>query len=262
MAEKRSVSPAQSPESPALTDKNGSNSKKVTKSDSDKPKRPPSAFFLYLEDFRMEFLEKNPEAKSMHDVGKACGEKWKTMTYEEKVRYYDIATKKRTEFDRAMADYNKRKAFQENGEFEEDKDDSGFDDQCKEGGAESKTAASIEGLRRRTVPSRASWKRKTTSKKVTKSDSNMPKKPPTAFFFYLEDFRKEFQAKNPEVKSMRDVGKACGEKWKTMTYEEKVRYYDIATRKRTEFDIAMADYNKRKENGEFEKDEDNSAFDD
>ncbi|RAL50287.1 unnamed protein product [Cuscuta campestris] len=240
MAEKRSESPALSPESPALTDKHGSNSKKVTKSDSDKPKRPPSAFFLYLEDFRMEFLEKNPEAKSMHDVGKACGEKWKTMTYEEKVRYYDIATKKRTEFDRAMADYNKR----------------------KEDGAESKTTTSIEGRRRRTVPSRASWKRKTTSKKVTKSDSNMPKKPPTAFFFYLEDFRKEFQAKNPEVKSMRDVGKACGEKWKTMTYEEKVRYYDIATRKRTEFDIAMADYNKRKENGEFEKDEDDSAFDD
>nr|GMD09762.1 high mobility group B protein 14 [Ipomoea batatas] len=77
-------------------------------------------------------------------------------------------------------------------------------------------------------------KRKTTSKKVSKVDSKMPKKPPTAFFFFLEDFRKEFQEKNPDVKSMRD---------------EKVQYYDIATEKRREFDRAMADYKKRKKTG-------------
>nr|GMD04368.1 high mobility group B protein 14 [Ipomoea batatas]GMD08224.1 high mobility group B protein 14 [Ipomoea batatas]GME07772.1 high mobility group B protein 14 [Ipomoea batatas] len=105
-------------------------------------------------------------------------------------------------------------------------------------------------------------KRKTTSKKVSKVDSKMPKKPPTAFFFFLEDFRKEFQEKNPDVKSMRDIGKACGEKWKIMTYEEKVQYYDIATEKRREFDRAMADYKKRKENGEFKEYEDDSDFDD
>nr|GMD06533.1 high mobility group B protein 14 [Ipomoea batatas] len=105
-------------------------------------------------------------------------------------------------------------------------------------------------------------KRKTTSKKVSKVDSKMPKKPPTAFFFFLEDFRKEFQEKNPDVKSMRDIGKACGEKWKIMTYEEKVQYYDIATEKRREFDRAMADYKKRKENGEFKECEDDSDFDD
>ncbi|CAH9055700.1 unnamed protein product [Cuscuta europaea] len=101
-------------------------------------------------------------------------------------------------------------------------------------------------------------KRKTTEKKICKIDSNTPKKPPTAFFFFLEDFRKEFQQKNPDVKSMRDVGKACGEKWKTMTYEEKVQYYDIATERRREFDRAMADYSKRKEIGEFEEYEDDS----
>ncbi|KAK8664585.1 hypothetical protein V6N13_084369 [Hibiscus sabdariffa] len=83
-------------------------------------------------------------------------------------------------------------------------------------------------------------------KKKTKIDAKMPKKPPTAFFYFLEDFRKEFQEQNPDIKSMRDIGKACGEKWKTMTYEEKVKYYDIATEKRAEFDTAMADYNKRK----------------
>ncbi|XVF87190.1 hypothetical protein PTKIN_Ptkin18bG0099300 [Pterospermum kingtungense] len=95
-------------------------------------------------------------------------------------------------------------------------------------------------------------------KKSSKIDAKMPKKPPTAFFYFLEDFRKEFQEQNPDIKSMRDIGKACGEKWKTMTYDEKVKYYDIATEKRAEFDRAMAEYIKRKESGEDLETEDDS----
>jgi len=99
-------------------------------------------------------------------------------------------------------------------------------------------------------------------KKIEKFDAKKPKKPPTAFFYFLEDFRKEFQEQNPDVKSMRDIGRACGEKWKTMTYEEKVQYYDIATEKRAEFDRAMIDYIKRKESGEDQETEDSdSEFD-
>ncbi|RYR17315.1 hypothetical protein Ahy_B03g062082 [Arachis hypogaea] len=79
-----------------------------------------------------------------------------------------------------------------------------------------------------------------------KIDAKKPKKPPTAFFYFLEDFRKEFQEQNPDVKSMRD---------------EKVQYYDIATEKRAEFDMAMAEYNKKMENGEFEDTDEESDFD-
>ncbi|XVF25497.1 hypothetical protein REPUB_Repub13aG0217700 [Reevesia pubescens] len=107
--------------------------------------------------------------------------------------------------------------------------------------------------------SRSNLKQK--KKKNTKIDAKMPKKPPTAFFYFLEDFRKEFQEQNPDIKSMRDIGKACGEKWKTMTYEEKVKYYDIATEKRAEFDRAMAEYIKRKESGEDQETEEDSEFD-
>lgn len=97
-------------------------------------------------------------------------------------------------------------------------------------------------------------------KKTPKIDAKMPKKPVTAFFFYLEDFRKGYQEQNPDVKQMRDVGKACGEKWKTMNYEEKVKYYDIAAQKRAEFDTAMAEYIKRKESGEDRETEDDSDY--
>ncbi|XP_010666592.1 high mobility group B protein 14 isoform X3 [Beta vulgaris subsp. vulgaris] len=71
-----------------------------------------------------------------------------------------------------------------------------------------------------------------------------------------EDFRRGYQEENPKVKTMRDIGKACGEKWKIMTYEEKVKYYDIATEKRAEFDRAMAEYIRRKESGEDAQSED------
>ncbi|CAL2252198.1 unnamed protein product [Prunus armeniaca] len=42
------------------------------------------------------------------------------MAYEEKVQYYDIATEKRAEFDKAMAEYTERK---ESGEDEETEDE-------------------------------------------------------------------------------------------------------------------------------------------
>ncbi|XP_042043031.1 high mobility group B protein 14-like [Salvia splendens] len=108
-------------------------------------------------------------------------------------------------------------------------------------------------------------RKKTARKKVSRIDALKPKKPPTAFFYFMEDFRKEYRDANPNIKSMRDIGKACGEKWKTMTYEEKVKYYDIATEKRAEFDIAMTNFTKKKESGEFDEDDlhldDDSDFD-
>ncbi|KAG6642185.1 high mobility group B protein 14 [Carya illinoinensis] len=130
---------------------------------------------------------------------------------------------------------------------------------------------SSEGMRRSARVSKVSEGRRTMlvkksnakqKKKKNKFDEKKPKKPPTAFFYFLEDFRKEFQDQNPNVKSMRDIGKACGEKWKIMTYEDKVQYYDIATEKRAEFDKAMADYIKRKESGEdLETEDSDSEFD-
>ncbi|CAN4123681.1 unnamed protein product [Withania somnifera] len=95
-------------------------------------------------------------------------------------------------------------------------------------------------------PSSGKKLRATSKKKSTKMDTKKPKKPPTAFFYFLEDFRKEFQEQNPDIRSMRD---------------EKVQYYDVATEKRREFDRAMGDFNKKKEGGEFQEYEEDSDFD-
>ncbi|BAD73639.1 HMG protein-like [Oryza sativa Japonica Group] len=87
-------------------------------------------------------------------------------------------------------------------------------------------------------------------------DRRRPKKPPTAFFYFMEDFRKTYKEENPSVKSMQEVGKACGEKWNTMTFEERVKYYDIATEKRAEYEKAVAEFDKKKESGELSEESD------
>ncbi|XP_062094001.1 high mobility group B protein 14-like [Humulus lupulus] len=119
-----------------------------------------------------------------------------------------------------------------------------------------KRSARLSAINQEVTLVRSVQKSKAKHKKISsKIDAKKPKKPPTAFFFFLEDFRKVYQEQNPDVKSMRDIGKACGMKWKAMTYEEKVQYYDIATEKRAAFDGAIAEYTKRKESGEESEDE-------
>ncbi|GFS39397.1 high mobility group B3 [Actinidia rufa] len=48
--------------------------------DPNKPKRPASAFFVFMEDFRKQYKEKHPKNKSVAAVGKAGGDKWKSLS--------------------------------------------------------------------------------------------------------------------------------------------------------------------------------------
>ncbi|CAM8942190.1 unnamed protein product [Rhodiola kirilowii] len=64
--------------------------------DPNKPKRPASAFFVFMEEFRKESKENHPDNKSVSVVGKAAGEKWKSMTAEEKGPYMAKAESRKT----------------------------------------------------------------------------------------------------------------------------------------------------------------------
>ncbi|KAG6495557.1 high mobility group B protein 14-like [Zingiber officinale] len=120
-----------------------------------------------------------------------------------------------------------------------------------------KTTADAEtAMKSKREPSKKSKSKPKPSSSAKHQHRHKPKKPPTAFFFFLEDFRKTYQQENPTVKAMRDIGKACGEKWKTMSFEEKVSYYDKATEKRAEFEKDIAAYIKREESGEFSDESD------
>ncbi|WOL13433.1 hypothetical protein Cni_G22203 [Canna indica] len=78
--------------------------------DPNKPKRPPSAFFVFMEEFRKTFKEKNPNNKSVAVVGKAGGGKWKSLSESEKAPYVAKAAKLKTEYTKKIANYNKNQS--------------------------------------------------------------------------------------------------------------------------------------------------------
>ncbi|KAI3816928.1 hypothetical protein L1987_10713 [Smallanthus sonchifolius] len=89
--------------------------------DPNKPKRPASAFFVFMEEFRKQFKEENPDNKSVAAVGKAGGVKWKSMSVAEKAPYVAKAEKRKTEYEKNMTAYNKKQAA--GGDDEDDDSD-------------------------------------------------------------------------------------------------------------------------------------------
>ncbi|KAG6722291.1 hypothetical protein I3842_03G153400 [Carya illinoinensis] len=101
---------------------------KASKKDSDAPKRPSSAFFIFMEDFRKSFKENYPDQKSGParpnrnflfgddvkfvilryinvQVGKAGGEKWKSMSDADKAPYAEKALKRKADYEKAVRAY-------------------------------------------------------------------------------------------------------------------------------------------------------------
>ncbi|XP_047323217.1 HMG1/2-like protein isoform X1 [Impatiens glandulifera] len=78
------------------------------KKDSGAPKRPPSAFFVFMDDFRKTYKENFPENKSVANVTKAGGAKWKTMSEPDKATYIATAAKKKVEYDKLKEEFNRK----------------------------------------------------------------------------------------------------------------------------------------------------------
>ncbi|KAM0046924.1 putative chromatin remodeling & transcriptional activation HMG family [Helianthus debilis subsp. tardiflorus] len=98
--------------------------------DPNKPKRPPSAFFVFLEEFRVTFKKENPNVKAVSAVGKAGGEKWKSMSAAEKAPYEAKAAKRKTEYEKVLKAYNKKQESEaDDVEEESDKSKSEVDEE-------------------------------------------------------------------------------------------------------------------------------------
>nr|KYP47789.1 HMG1/2-like protein [Cajanus cajan] len=92
--------------------------------DPNKPKRPPSAFFVFMEEFRKQFNKENPDNKAVSAVGKAAGAKWKSMSDAEKAPYVAKSEKRKVEYEKSMRAYNKKQAEGPTGGDEEESEKS------------------------------------------------------------------------------------------------------------------------------------------
>ncbi|GAB2215901.1 hypothetical protein Droror1_Dr00023664 [Drosera rotundifolia] len=102
---------------------------KAAAKDPNKPKRPPSAFFVFMEEFRQEYKKQHPNNKSVADVGKAAGAKWKSFSAAEKAPYAEKAEKRKADYEKNMKAYNKNLAEgKKDEEVESDKSKSEVND--------------------------------------------------------------------------------------------------------------------------------------
>ncbi|RZC90753.1 hypothetical protein C5167_028585 [Papaver somniferum] len=103
------------------------------------------------------------------------------------------------------------------------------------------------GKRKAATKTESSSKKQTKKGKLASKDPNKPKKPASAFFVFMEEFRKTYKLENPDVKGVAAVGKAGGEKWKSLSNAEKAPYEAKAAKRKSEYEKVMADYNKKQE---------------
>ncbi|KAL5556345.1 hypothetical protein UlMin_038581 [Ulmus minor] len=62
------------------------------------------------EEFRKQFSKDNPNNKVVSVVGKAAGEKWKSMSDADKAPYVAKAVKRKADYEKDMKAYNKKQA--------------------------------------------------------------------------------------------------------------------------------------------------------
>merc|ERR550519_1293948 len=74
--------------------------------DSDKPKRPQTAYFIFLADFRKKMAGKKlPEGQKVPSL---AGEKWRTMSDKEKEPYVKEEAKEKAKYEEVMKEYRKK----------------------------------------------------------------------------------------------------------------------------------------------------------
>ncbi|KAJ0236299.1 High mobility group B protein 7 [Hirschfeldia incana] len=105
--------------------------------------------------------------------------------------------------------------------------------EAKKKPVERKKSASDEPKAKRVRKAKDAEKNKKSS-----SASNKPKRPLTAFFIFMNDFRKTFKEENPSS-NVKDVAKQGGEKWKSLTEEEKKIYLDKAAELKAEYNKSL-----------------------
>ncbi|KAK3232010.1 hypothetical protein Dsin_003891 [Dipteronia sinensis] len=92
--------------------------------DPNKPKRPASAFFVFMEEFRETYKKEHPKNKSVAAVGKAGGERWKSLSESEKAPYVAKAEKRKVDYEKDMKSYNKKQAEGPKADEEEESEKS------------------------------------------------------------------------------------------------------------------------------------------
>lgn len=72
------------------------------------PKRPQSAYFIFMQENRSKIQQENPDITSIGSIAKIVGQMWKDLTNEERKPYQDIANEQKKLWQKEMEEFKLR----------------------------------------------------------------------------------------------------------------------------------------------------------
>lgn len=153
--------------------------KRKLTNDPNRPKRPTSAYFYFVQVEREEAAKRGEKITRVAEWTKQISVKWRELTVEQKEIFQKMAATDKQRYVQQMAVY-------------------------------------------------------------TGKDVNRPKRPQSAYFLWLADFRVRMKDKFVEN---RDILRAAGEEWRKLTTVAKAPYEQRAEEERRKYEQAMKDYN-------------------
>jgi len=102
---RKSESKHREPKAKRAKTESGSTRKKGSKKDKNAPKRPMSAYMLFLGEKREQIKKDNPDI-TFTDIPKRAGEMWKALT--DKTKYEEMAKEAKVKYEQAMKEYQQK----------------------------------------------------------------------------------------------------------------------------------------------------------
>lgn len=161
------------------TPSKSSGGKRKLTTDPNRPKRPTSAYFYFIQIEREEAAKRGEKITRVAEWTKQISVKWREFTVVEKEQFQIMAANDKARYTQQMAVY-------------------------------------------------------------TGKDANRPKRPQSAYFLWLADFRARMKNKFVENK---DILRAAGEEWRQMTTMAKAPYEVMAEEERRKYEVKMKEYN-------------------
>ncbi|CAI2379542.1 unnamed protein product [Moneuplotes crassus] len=185
------------------------------------PKKPMTAYFLFMKEQRSVVKESNPDMK-VSEISKELGKLWAELSDTEKEKFKNLAAEAKLQYDEDLKAY-----ITEHGE------------------PSKKPRNSKKGAKKG-------------SKKSSKTaDPTKPKKPLTPFFLFQNSRRQALKEENPDM-AHKDIVRKMGEEWNQMTESDKKTFINQNKKLKVAYEKEMKEWTEKKESDKEETREDES----
>jgi len=217
------------------------------KRESDKPRRPLTAYMLFSKSKRGEIKENNPNV-SFGEIGKLLGSAWQLLNQEDRKPYEEEAqglkaayveeVKKYKETHPESSDEEPAKKKQKTKKKSKSKKGKKSKSKKKKGKSEKKSKGKGKSEKKK---GKAKGKGRGKGRKKKKKDVNAPKKPSSGFMWFSKERRPKIKEENPTA-TFGDLGRLIGEAWRGMSEEDKKPFLKKAEVDKERYKEQMANY--------------------